>query len=231
LISYDGLPISSGGAHSLGRLRVRPAWKAFQRFLSTCTTATEPSRVSITINETPDVDPDMIKKLRSSAIKMLEVPGRPQQRQDFGENGQALSWNLPAKLADTAIEWLSAAEPLAPTWLGGPAKVELDYQFRLKSARGAELPFQGSDDYLGQIYDGYGILLGESGCRLTVAARCALSLVLFLPFEEPDEALWKYASYLQENMLMKFSTKQWKHWKLTKKGDAYLSHRIAPPPL
>ena len=61
----------------------------------------------------------------------------------------------------------------------GPAKVALDFQFRLKSPSGVELPFQRSADYLGQIYDGYGILLGESGCRLTFAARSALSLVMF----------------------------------------------------
>lgn len=229
LISYDGLPISSGGAHGLGRLRPSMAWKAFQGFLSTCTTATEPKRVSITINETPDVDPESSQRLRDSAKKMLGVSGRPHRRQDFGDKGRACSWNLSAALADTAVEWLSAAEPLSANWLGGPAKVALDYQFRLKSPNGTELRFQRSDDYLGQIYNGYGILLGESGCRLTVAARCALSLVLFIPFEEPDDEFWEYVAFLQENLLMRFSSKHWKHWKLTKKGNVYTSRHIVPP--
>src|SRR5262249_55234294 len=159
---------------------------------------TEPERVSIAVHETPDVDAEIIKGLRDSAKKMLGVPGRPHQRQDFREKGQTFSWTLGAGQAEAAIEWLAAAAALPSNWLGGAGKVAIDYRFRLKSARGAELPFQRKEDYLGQIYNGYGILLGESGCRLTVSARCALSLVLFLPFEEPGAALWEYASFVQE---------------------------------
>lgn len=172
LISYDGLPISSGGARGLGRLRSHAAWKAFQRFLSICTTAREPTRVAITINILPDVDPANIKNLRDSAKVMLGIRSRPNQCQDFGEKGASSSWDVPSTSADAAVDWLAAAEPLAANWLGGPAKVAIDYEFRVKSAGGEVLSFQRSKDYLGQIYDGYGILLGESGCRLTLASSC-----------------------------------------------------------
>jgi hypothetical protein len=229
LISYDGLPISSGGAHSLGRLRPRAAWQAFQRFLSTCTTATKPQRVLITIRELSEADPAMAKRLRDSAKAMLGIPARPSQHQDLGEKGASLTWQVAPALADAAVEWLAASGPLQDDWIGGPANVELDYQFRLKSAGGKELPFQSSEDYLGQEYNGYGVLLGESGCRLTLAARPALSLVLFLPFEEPDANLWKYVSFLQKHMLMKFSKPHWKHWKLAKNGRVFVSRRIALP--
>jgi hypothetical protein len=231
LISYDGLPIKSGGAHGLGRLRPAAAWKAFRRFLSNCTTATQPTRVSITINDEPGVDPATIKSLRDSAKTMLRISSRPNQRRDFGEKGTSCSWDIPAGLADAAVDWLAGAGPLAPNWLGGPAKVAVDYEFRVKSPGGEELPFQRSEDYLGQNYDGYGVLLGESGCRLTLESKCALSLVLFLPFEEPDADLWKYARFFQKNMLMSFSKSHWKHWKLSKKGNVYTSHRITPPEL
>ena len=35
-VAYDGLPISSGGAHSLGRLTSRQAYRAWRRFLDEC---------------------------------------------------------------------------------------------------------------------------------------------------------------------------------------------------
>jgi hypothetical protein len=132
-------------------------------------------------------------------------------------------------LAIAAVDWLSAAEPLAQTWLGGPATVQLDFQFRLRSPDGAELPYQRNEDYFGQIYSGYGIVIGESVSRLRLSARSSMSVVMFLPFEEPNDEFQEYARFLQRNFPVKFSKHHWKHWNLTKKGTAYTGRRMPAP--
>lgn len=228
LISYDGLPISSGGAHGLGRLKPAQAWQALQRFLAACTTASEPNRVSLTINQTPDVEPAALESLIASAQSTLKL--QTGQRQECGELGVSYDWDLPDAQAGAAVEWLAAAKPVHNR-LGGTARVSLNYRFCLKSADGSELPFQTNKDYLGQKYDGYGTGLGESGCRLTLSARSALSILMFLPFEEPGAELWNYVGFLEEHLPMKLSNSHWKHWKLTKKGDNYISRRVSPQAL
>lgn len=231
LIFYDGLPISSSGAHSLGRLPMVAAWKAFQRFLSACTTANEPKRVSVAINELPETDPAFLQYLRESAELTLGMTSPPNRHDDYRENGSSSSWDLAPSMADAAVKWIAEAEPLPANWLGGPASVTLDYQFRLKSPDGIELPFQRSEDYLGQIYDGYGVVLGESGCRLRLAAKASLSLILFLPFEAPGSDFVEYVRFVQKNLPITLSKKHWKHWRLTKKGNAYSDRHIEAPDL
>jgi hypothetical protein len=228
LISYDGLPISSGGGHGLGRLHPAEAWDAVRRFLQTCTTAKVPERISIDIHDFHDEDAAQSARLLAAAVARFYLSSREHRRQDYSGKGSTRSWDLPPTLGDQALEWLSA-ESLSPGWLGGPAHVNLDFQFRLKSTAGEELPFQASGDYLDYVYSGYGIVFGESVARLRFSARSTLSLVLFLPFEAPDEYLANYAAFLQANLPIKLSRHHWKHWTLTKKGNSYVGRRMPPP--
>jgi hypothetical protein len=209
LISYDGLPVSSGGGHGLGRLRVREAWNAAQRFFSACTTATEPHHVLIGINDLAEVDPVTTAQLRDAAIAKLGVSRRSDHQQDYGDKGVTQLWELRPALVTSPVDWLSAAEPLAPTWLGGPATVQLDFQFRLRSADGAEIPYQRSEDYFSQIYSGYGIVMGESVSRLRLSARSSISIVMFIPFEEPNDEFQEYARFLQGYFPVRFSKHHW----------------------
>jgi hypothetical protein len=146
--------------------------------------------------------------------------------------GSSQTWHLSPEQASAAVAWRDSLGPLRLDWLGGPALISIDFAFRLRAFDGeAELPFQGAADYLGQAYDGYGVLLGESGCRLNLGSRNTLSVLLFLPFEEADADLWNYASFLQSRLPFRFSPKHWKHWRLTRKGTSYVARRIARPSL
>ena len=233
LISYDGLPVSSGGGHGLGRLRPSPAWTAVQHFMTPCTAASTPSALTVAIHPAPSVDPAVVTHLKESARLMLAVGATPDRHVDSQEYGSSLYWELPVSKVDDAILWLEAAGKQPPHWLGGPAEVSVDYDaLRFCAVEShTELPYQGSSHYLEQAYDGYGTLLGESSCRLRLTTnKCSLSLILFLPFEQPDETLWAYVAHLQSHLPMPLSAKHWSNWKLTRKRNAYLKTRIKTVP-
>jgi hypothetical protein len=180
------------------------------------------------------VSPEVVAQLTKSAQLIVGLSATPDQMVDWPENGSSLSWDIPLSDCGQAVQWLDAAGKQPSHWLGGPAEVRIDFnKLRfLEAGRRDELPYQGRDYYLDQAYDGYGTFLGESGCRLRLMTnKSSLSMVLFLPFEQPDEALWAYASHLQSHLPIAFSQKHWAHWKLTKKADSYRRVRIKSVPL
>lgn len=233
VISYDGLPVTSGGGHGLGRLRAQQAWDATREFLTRCTTATHPRRLTLAINSVEDAEPGLADRLRESAVAELGLHPSPHERCGYGAvKARTLSWQLSPELTAAAVGWRDSIGSLPPNWLGGPALIQMDFEFRLRTADGeAELPFQGAAHYLEQPYDGYGALLGESGCRLSLGSRSTLSVLFFLPFEAVGPDLWAYVAVLQSRLPFRFSAKHWKEWRLTKKGTSYTSRRIPDPAL
>lgn len=233
LVSYDGLPIASGGGHGLGRLTAQQAWEATSRFIRGCTTASLPSRLSLSINSVEDTEPGLSDRLRESAVAALGLHPSPHDRRGYGNVvGSTLLWHLSPDQVAAAVGWRESLGPLRPDWLGGPALVSMDFRIRFRKAEdGEELPFQGSASYLGQAYDGYGVVLGESGCRLNLGARSTLSVLFFLPFEDLGPEAWEYVAFLQERLPFRMSPKHWKHWRLTKKRTSYVGHKISRPVL
>ncbi len=230
LISYDGLPISGGGGHGMGRLDTEKAWLATTDFLRTCTTTVIPRTVTLALNSTEGSDPGLIDRLRESAVVALGLHPSPHDRRDYGGvQGTSLMWHVPPEDAAVAVAWRQSQGRLPDNWLGGSALLSLDFKCRLRCPdNDEELPFQDASSYLGLQYDGHGTSLGESRCRLTLSSRNTLSLVLFLPFESPHEELWHYVAFLQARLPFSFSSKHWKHWRLTKAGTSYVGRKIVP---
>lgn len=229
LVSYDGLPISSGGAHGLRNAGPLEAWNSLQSFLSDCTTASGPTQVSLHINDLPEVDRTTLARLNATLRAQLESYLEFESRDELGDRGATDCWTVAPAGAEAAVRWLDAAGPLEDNWLAGPASLMICFEFRFKGSTGVELPFQSNDYYLGQAYNGYGLMLGNSVCQLTLSASSKLSLVIFLPFEEPDIECMEFATFLRHHSPIEFSELHWKHWKLNKKGDRYVGRRIGSP--
>jgi hypothetical protein len=233
LVSYDGLPVASGGGHGLGRLTPQHAWDATRSFLGGCTTAALPSKLTLAINSVEDAEPGLSDRLRESAVATLGLHPSPHDRRGYGAvTGSTLLWRLSPEQIVAAVAWRESLGPLRADWLGGPALLSMDFAFRFRTATGdGELPFQGAPFYREQPYDGYGVLLGESGCRLNLGARSTLSVLFFLPFEDVGSELWEYVAFLEAKLPFKISPKHWKHWRLTKKGTSYVGRRVKRPSL
>ena len=124
-VTYDGLPISSGGAHALGRTSGRNALRAWMGFLET---RTEASLVDsfFELPTTPElvVEPH-VSRLIQSEFPMTRTSSR---------------FHVPANRWDDALSLFESLEPLpmnpwgmAPVWLWFTA------DFRLRSPGGGGL--------------------------------------------------------------------------------------------
>ena len=66
-ITYEGLPIKSGGAHSLGKLSMEDSYQRTKGFILNHTDTKIPSDIRLTIYESPNGDFDAIKMKRKAS--------------------------------------------------------------------------------------------------------------------------------------------------------------------
>ena len=214
-VTYDGLPISSGGAHALGRVSARSAYAAWQHFLGACT---EPTGVRAWFDfpQTPELDVDpAVRRLIEVAFQADAT--YPRRRV------------VPTDRFEDALALFESLEPL-PTNPWGMAPVWLWFStgFRLRSPDGTGLwPGQDTALFAGFQTPG-GVDLGASSARLILQAKRSFGLMLSLP-EATDEQLAEARPWLQAELPMKLSSKHWVRWTLNKNGRSYRGKRIAPP--
>ena len=115
LITYEGLPISSGGAHVLRARPIREQWAAVELFLHACTDFTLPSRLELVLHGGERVPRAFVEAVRPPLARWFGAPKRAHTISG-AVNEHALWWYPnPADLA--AVRWASGrslAEPLPP---------------------------------------------------------------------------------------------------------------------
>jgi hypothetical protein len=210
-VVYDGLPISSGGAHGLGRVSARGAHAAWLRFLDRCT---DPLPVACWFDfpATPGLSADRDIVLRIEG----EFPR--------SENARHV---VAANRIDDALSLFESFEPLpvnasgmAPVWLWFTA------DFRLRSPASSRV-WPGQDPArFGDFETPGGIRLGASSTRLILQAKRSLGLSLSIP-EASDTDLAEIVPWLQAALPMRLSSKHWTRWTLTNSGRTYRGARIA----
>jgi hypothetical protein len=215
-VTYVGLPVSSGGAHSLGRMRRRDALEQTMAFLRTCTEPDGEIEYAFRANDRPNV-PD-VARLR----------GQIHQRFGDGVLSRDNVVRVPEARVPDALEFLDAIEPqatdpygLAPIWFWMTTK------FRIRDpATGEVMPGQDPERYRGVEYE-WRVPLGTSGLRLTLHNRSAIAIELCIP--DADEAVvGRVAPWLQAHLPCRLSPKQWRRWTATKSGS-FAARRMADP--
>jgi hypothetical protein len=196
-VTYVGLPIASGGAHSLGRMSRRTAYERTSSFLTTCTELVTPPRYSFRVNQVPGLstDPRFEREL---------------QRR-FRNNSDLLDGEMPA-----ALDYMDAIDPqptnaygMAPVWL------TVTCAFRLLDPKTARpLPGQDPQRYYGTLFE-RDLPLGSSRLRLSLHNQAVFSIDLFIP-DSGDETLARVIPWLQQNLPFRMSQKHWKVWTPTK---------------
>lgn len=209
-VAYDGLPISSGGAHALGRIGARDALVRWRQFLDACTDAS-PIKCWFDFPQTPEltVDPAVVRLIAG------KFPGVSHRHL------------VPRARLDEALSIFESLEPL-PTNQWGMAPVWLWFtaDFRMLSPRGDVWPGQDPgrfDDFVTPA----GVSLGASSSRLILQAKRSLGLTLSIP-DAKDDDLGEIVPWLQSALPMRLSPKHWTRWTLTKAGNSYRGKRIDP---
>lgn len=210
-VTYVGLPISSGGAHSLGRMSRRTAYVRTADFLHECTVGTAPATLRFTIHRVPKLAPD---KRHVRALHEAFGPGD--------------SRVLPESLVDDALDFLDSIGPqptnewgMAPIWFTWSVPLQiLDPETRE--------PLAGQDParFAHTEYD-WRHPLGTSSVRLILNSRAQIGVELCIP--DPDPALLhRVVPWLQEHFPCTLSDKQWRLWTRTKTGS-FRARKIPTP--
>ena len=208
-VTYIGLPVSSGGAHSLGRMSRRLAYERTMSFLRTCTQPMGPLACSFALHDVPELPPD--PRL-----------GR-ELKHRFG--GDA---SIRAERVGEALDYLDEIDPqptnpwgMAPIWFTAASSFLI-----LDPGSGQPLPGQDPERFGGVEYE-WGVPLGSSGLRVILDNGARIAIELCLP--DPDEAmLRRVVPWLQRNLPFRFSAKQWRAWTPTKTGSFKARKMEAP---
>lgn len=219
VVTYDGLPISAGGAHSLRTKNPRTAYESMQAFLAAAGLTVGAPELSFQL--WAGGPPDVAGRLDSFAAAHL---GGPQSRQRTHTQ-----WRVRSDGIDATLDAVSGADSTAVTAHGHPlASLVWTAQMALVDpATGA--PYEGIDaDAFGRFaVDGRGRLLGASGVRATFGTT-ASSLSLWLGFPA-DDRLHDAAVHVQEHLPFRMSAKHWRRWRATKDGQSYRATKITSP--
>lgn len=246
VLVYEGLPLSSGGAHVVRQANPHETWARVQQFIDECTDGAtlrrevelrraEPShwlpvRAAVTRARRLLHGPTAVEQAAASATRLFGTPRREEEGDASPtETLFVETWRPQPDQFEAAIDWAVDHGGLPDYGFGIPPCASVSCSFRLRDPRtGDVLPFQGADDYLGYDFShGYGSLLGESTLYARFARRTTVSVVLCLPFESVTPEARALASELQARLPFKMSPKQWTLWELNRKGTGYRPHKVA----
>jgi hypothetical protein len=225
LITYDGLPLSAGGAHRLRRKDRAAIWKSMLHFLNVFTTYREPDEVRWLLHEGLRVDRAFFAKAHRVATTAF---GRPQRR--LAITGQVEEyehrWVLAPDEIDEALGFMQALEPFPEHWLGAPLVLSVNATFRLRDPDSGD-PFPSQDPQLYGNQEGSRLPLGLSAIYLRLTTQTTCGLFLSLPFPEITPALATFVERVDQALPFRLSKKHWSRWQLNAQGTRYYNRRIA----
>ncbi len=231
LITYDGLPISSGGAHRLRGRDIRLAWRSIQTFLTQLTDYERPDGLRLVLYDDNRMDIayheralEFANKAFGSGARRLKVLGDQYRMHET-------VWNLHTAQFDEALSLVETLGPGRGGFTGGSLVLELVTGFHLADPEtGRVFAGQGRQEYGGQEVE-TDLFLGESSLRLFLGKPIACGLFLSLPFPEVTDELRAYVSLIDENLPFRLSPHHWARWQLNGAGTGYYKRVIPPPQL
>jgi hypothetical protein len=226
LIVYDGKPVSSGGAHRLGRQGPSQVWRQLSRFLDTCTHPIGPREAMVLVYESVGGALASVQAAKTSAIARF---GPPHSR--IAVTGASRirehAWLFDPDRVPDALEWLAGQSSVPSIATGAGCVVSVQARFRLKDPDSGEvLPFQSAELY-GQQELRHGLRLGDSimYARLGVKSTCLLTLCL--PYVDVSSELLRLVGALQGHLPFKLSVKHWSRWQLNSTGRSYYARKVS----
>jgi hypothetical protein len=225
LITYDGLPISSGGGHTVRARSPVETWGQITKFMATCTDNPPPSDINVEV-----VTGDTIPNGFSGPLlrQLTQEFGSPTIRGLGADTGHI--WAFTAVRIVGLLEMIERLRPLPlhPYKLQ-PISVNVLFQFRLVSPHsGQPLPNQHPACY-NSAEAGFATPLGVSQIYVRLSERSTVSLFLSFPFEETTGQFQQTAAFVQGNLPIKLSKFHWKRWQLAKNGRRYIGRKIPAP--
>ena len=219
VVTYDGLPLTSGGAHGL---RTRDALEALRRveaFIDACLVTS--ARTRWTFRLMTMQESETTARLKAGIADLLGP------KED--DIGVGLTWDVADEQVEPMRDFLARHGPEAEhsiqplIALSGFVEGGL-----IDPATGTTFPDLTAEAFGDFAFDGHGRTLGRSGLRGTFGPGSS-SLGLWLNFPA-DDRLVPAVRHVQDHLPVRLSPKHWRAWCRTRNGKSYRSVRHPFPP-
>ena len=222
-MTYDGLPVASGGAHRLGTLGPTEVMRQLSDFLNTCTAPSLPRGAYVEVIAGSGIANELLLSL----IKEFTCKYGPPVRRHVGTGNLAHRWSVAPDEVDVHVARIEGMLPL-PKHRHGLQLMAVAEQicFRLLHPETRlVLPYQHTAFY-GDFSRTPGQLLGRSQLYARISERSTVSLFLSLPFAEVTDEVRALVAFLQAHLPFRLSNAHWKSWRPTKDEKGYTGRRI-----
>lgn len=207
-ITYDGLPISSGGAHKVNGYSATELYNSLSYFIDNFTDADKPSLITIQFNSTKNGNDNRIKTIWNLILACgLPKISLPKTVITKGVTGRQVTWTWVLKNGS-----INKALKLQHQYKNVTFSVRWCFSFADPTTKailqGQDLiPIIDPRLYNSQIYWRYG-------------KSSTVSLWFTLPFSELDTNATNYIKLLQANFPVKLSRHHWRLWRTSKNGPS-----------
>lgn len=205
-ISYEGLPINSGGAHSVSKNSPKDNYNKTLDFLNLFANKIEPKSIELTLYESEKKEYSDLKLLPKLSLKF----GIPKMRNDGWI--KSWNWNLSQNDIEKGFEMLELNNDL-PNNPAGPLTLNFYWDFHFKDPKTNQiLPNQ-------ELIPELDFRIKNSRVYLRASKKTTISVWFALPFEQIDKYETEFINELKSNLPFKTSNKHWKIWEKSEKGN------------
>lgn len=205
-ISYEGLPINSGGVHTVSRKSPKVNYEQTLNFLSLFANKTQPKSIELTLYESEKREYSALKLLPKLTLKF----GIPKTRNDGWL--RTWTWNLTGKNIESGFETLELNNEL-PKNPAGPISLNFHWNFQFKDPNANQvLPNQ-------ELIPELDFRIKNSRIYLRLSKKSTISVWFALPFEKVEKYESEFIKDLKSNLPFKTSDKHWRVWKKSEKGN------------
>lgn len=208
-ISYDGLPVNSGGAHGLGKKTVTESYTDTLYFLKMYADTVFPHEIGLTLYKDKSFN---YRKLKWKLMKRFGLFPKSSSW-DMGDYKQRFwTWKLKSNEIAEGLDILVKNSDL-PEHQFGPLTISILWHFKFVDPMTKErIPNQ-------ELIPTLDFRIHNSRALLTLKKKSTLSVWFAFPFESDNGEFEIYIKELVKHLPFKPSAKQWRLWTKGDKGN------------
>ena len=207
-VSYDGLPVNSGGAHGLGKKTITESYNETLEFLKVYADTVLPHEIGLTLYK------DKSFSYRQLKWKLMRRYGLfPKSNSwDLGDRQKFWTWKIRSNEITGALDFLMKNSDL-PEHEFGPLKLTILWHFKLVNPLTKERLLNQ------ELIPTLDFRIHNSRILLTLRKKSSISVWFAFPFDSEDETFKTYIKKFVKDLPFKPSDKHWRLWVKSEKEN------------
>jgi hypothetical protein len=228
VLTYEGLPIRSGGTHQLRDTNRERVWERMSRFFDDFTEIRD-EQISLILYAGDLLDAEFTGRAFQAAS---DEYGHPEKKRipvtPNPGNEHTFRWTVPRDRINECLSLITRFEPIPAhgvlSW--GLLLLRIQRNVHLRDPGSGEVfPYQGPEFYAN--WNTGWDRLGTSLVTLSLGRRSTCGLFVCFPFTERTAEVRDYIRRFEASLPFRLSKKTWSRWLLNKAGTGYYHRRIS----